>query len=108
MSLTEAQEAAWILAMVELEEKLGPLVPGGAQGGTVARTRRAVDASTSGRVPTLPAPYRDEWYCPNCHRNTTHECRDSGHERDSSGDTRTCTECNSTWSGITMREDARP
>ena len=35
----------WLDRMVRLEEELGSIVPGGAQGGAVARARKARDAA---------------------------------------------------------------
>jgi len=37
--------------------------------------------------------YKDERYCDNCDKDTQHTCRDSEHERDSSGDYQECLEC---------------
>lgn len=37
--------------------------------------------------------YDDEWDCGNCGHYTMHKCKDSQHERDSSGDYRECTVC---------------
>ncbi len=43
----------------------------------------------------------EERYCPNCDEWTSQECHDSGHERDSSGDTQKCLECGYDYSGLT-------
>lgn len=37
--------------------------------------------------------YIDERYCNNCNQETEHRCKDSGHERDSSGDYQECLVC---------------
>lgn len=37
--------------------------------------------------------YKCEYHCPNCKKDTVHQCDDGGHERDSSGDLRTCDVC---------------
>lgn len=37
----DKHSAAWIIEKVALEDELGPIVPGGAQGGVIARARRA-------------------------------------------------------------------
>jgi hypothetical protein len=34
------QEAEWLAAIVKLEDEIGSLIPGGAQGGVIARARR--------------------------------------------------------------------
>jgi hypothetical protein len=44
------QEAQWIAAMVDLEDERGAIVPGGAQGGVVARARRARAAASAAVV----------------------------------------------------------
>ena len=43
----------------------------------------------------------DTRYCDHCENDTQHECHDSGHERDGSGDWRKCLACNWTYSGMT-------
>lgn len=43
--------------------------------------------------PKLPESYEDMANCPHCHKETRHLFRDSGHERDSSGDYQKCLEC---------------
>lgn len=45
--------------------------------------------------------YQDELYCDNCEKYTMHDCHDSGHERDSSGDSAECLECHWKYSGLT-------
>ncbi|MCK6588453.1 MAG: hypothetical protein L6Q76_12805 [Polyangiaceae bacterium] len=40
MNRTPEEDAAWLAAMIKLEEELGPIIPGGAQGGVIARARR--------------------------------------------------------------------
>jgi len=45
--------------------------------------------------------YQDEAFCDHCDRDTPHLFRDSGHERDSSNDTRECLVCRWYWSGLT-------
>ncbi len=44
-----------------------------------------------------PAPeerdYKEERWCKRCEKKTLHVCHDSGHERDSSGDSRCCLVC---------------
>ncbi len=45
--------------------------------------------------------YVSERYCHNCDKDTPHEVHDCGHERDSSGDTRTCLTCKWVWHGLT-------
>ncbi len=41
----------------------------------------------------FPDHYRDDRYCDRCDRETLHDCKDSGHERDSSQDYRKCLVC---------------
>lgn len=41
----------WIAAKVAIEDQLGPVVPGGAQGGVVARERRAREGERRSQVP---------------------------------------------------------
>lgn len=43
--------------------------------------------------PKLPGYYKDERFCQHCDRDTPHECKDSGHERDSSMDYQKCLIC---------------
>lgn len=38
-------DVEWILRMVELEEELGPIVPGGAQGGLGPKLRRQAEST---------------------------------------------------------------
>lgn len=45
--------------------------------------------------------YNDERYCGHCKKTTNHKCKDSNHERDSSGDFQECLECHWWMSGIT-------
>ena len=45
MKKNPEHEAEWIAAMVELEDERGSIVVGGAQGGVVARARRARTAA---------------------------------------------------------------
>jgi hypothetical protein len=40
-------EHQWVRRMIALEEELGPIVPGGAVGGAVARARRATQGKTA-------------------------------------------------------------
>ncbi len=44
---------------------------------------------------------QDEHFCPNCKRETMHDCRYSTHERDSSADRMTCQVCKWRYSGYT-------
>lgn len=57
MTESREQEAEWIAAMVELEEQRGSIVVGGAQGGVVARARRA-KAAAGAPVARPPAAAR--------------------------------------------------
>jgi len=43
--------------------------------------------------------YVDERWCPFCKKYTYQECKDSGHERDSSGDRADCTICGASYNG---------
>jgi len=53
MNRTPEQDAEWLATMIKLEDELGPIVPGGAQGGVVARARRAnADASAPAARPS--------------------------------------------------------
>lgn len=45
--------------------------------------------------------YNDEAFCDHCDKDTPHHIIDSEHERDSSGDSRTCLICKWTWRGYT-------
>lgn len=45
--------------------------------------------------------YKDERFCDHCDADTSHWCRDSTHERDSSGDWRECQVCYWEYSGMT-------
>ena len=54
----------------------------------------------------LPNHYLDECYCDNCKKYTQHDCKDSGHERDSSGDYQECLECN--WYSFGMSGEYNP
>lgn len=63
MSNQEDQDErrAWLDYMVQLEEERGSIVPGGAQGGAVARARKARDAAeqpseTTGHKESPDAP----------------------------------------------------
>jgi hypothetical protein len=40
-----------------------------------------------------PRYFNEERYCQHCKKDTWHQCFESGHERDSSSDVQTCTEC---------------
>lgn len=40
-----------------------------------------------------PQFYKKERFCDHCQKDTTHECKDSDHERDSSGDWQECLVC---------------
>jgi hypothetical protein len=44
--------------------------------------------------------YQDERYCEHCGDYTIHKCRDSGHERDSSGDRAECQICHWYYCGL--------
>jgi hypothetical protein len=48
-----------------------------------------------------PSDYDDDSYCDHCDLFTPHRIHESGHERDSSGDMRTCKVCGWTWHGLT-------
>lgn len=48
-----------------------------------------------------PSEYEDEAYCDHCDDDTPHKFYDSGHERDSSNDRRTCLKCGWIHSGLT-------
>lgn len=39
--------------------------------------------------------YAEIGWCPHCRKDTTHDVTDSGHERDSSGNYRSCRACGS-------------
>lgn len=45
--------------------------------------------------------YKDTNYCGICGKDTMQEIHDSGHERDSSGDSQRCLECGAYYSGLT-------
>lgn len=45
--------------------------------------------------------YIDEEWCDICQEYTQQKIYDSGHERDSSCDSRRCLECGGYWSGLT-------
>ena len=45
--------------------------------------------------------YVDERWCPFCKEYTQQECKDSGHERDSSGYMADCTICGASYNGYT-------
>jgi hypothetical protein len=47
--------------------------------------------------------YTDERFCENCDTYTSQICRDSGHERDSSGDYEECLVCRWYKSGLTNK-----
>ena len=55
-----ADDAEWTRAMAALEDELGPIVPGGAQGGVVARERRkraaAAALASAGAGPGICRP----------------------------------------------------
>ena len=46
---------------------------------------------------------QDVRYCQHCEEDTTHNCCDSNHERDSSGNWRKCLKCGWEYSGMTGR-----
>lgn len=50
--------------------------------------------------------YQDTHLCPQCDEETVHAVSDAGHERDGSGDRRTCLTCGDTWSGLTGKYDS--
>ncbi len=50
--------------------------------------------------------YEDERFCEHCQRDTPHECRDSGHERDGSHDRQECKVCH--WYSTGMRSGYYP
>jgi hypothetical protein len=52
------QDAQWIAAMADLEDERGSIVVGGAQGGVVARFRRAEAAAGAPIVARPPAAAR--------------------------------------------------
>ncbi len=59
MKQTPEQDAEWLAAMVKLEEERGSIVPGGAQGGVIARTRRAkTEAAAAAARPSAAARAR--------------------------------------------------
>ncbi len=55
------------------------------------------EAAAGGEVEVEPSRQRREYsdvrFCWHCNCDTEHLCRDSGHERDSSGDYQECTAC---------------
>lgn len=73
---------------------------GKAQEREVARMRAATNASYNASH-SGPKQYRADGFCDHCDKDTLHDYQDSGHERDSSGDKRTCLECKWVWSGYT-------
>lgn len=54
----------------------------------------------------IAAPYLDERFCDHCNARTEHNCRDSGHERDSSADYQECLTCH--WYCMGMSGEYHP
>lgn len=52
--------------------------------------------------------YEDDRHCKHCDRTTSHNCRDSGHERDSSGDYQECNVCGYWSTGLSGHQDQSP
>lgn len=48
---TDAQHFTWIAEKISQEEAHGPVVPGGAQGGAIARARRTAENARRSQVP---------------------------------------------------------
>ena len=46
---TPEEEAKWNAAMIKLEEERGDIVPGGAQGGVIAKARRTREGESAPR-----------------------------------------------------------
>lgn len=55
------------------------------------------------RTPVESEYYEDDRYCTNCDDYTAHKCKDSNHERDSSGDYQECIVCGWYKNGFTDR-----
>ena len=53
--------------------------------------------------PEIKGYYEDERYCPFCDRDTKQKCKDSDHERDSSGDYAECLICGAVYTGYSGR-----
>lgn len=49
----------------------------------------------------------DIYWCPTCNTDTIHDVVESGHERDMSGDSRSCKTCQTRWSGLTGKHSRR-
>lgn len=50
-----------------------------------------------------PSTYTNELWCGHCEKTTLQHVRDSGHERDSSGDSQECLVCRWTRCGMSWR-----
>jgi DNA-directed RNA polymerase subunit RPC12/RpoP len=88
--LTLARQSDWTYTRLleECTQALGRQV----ESLTAAEWRRAMMAAPAAR-PKPPHDEIDEYFCPNCSKDTQQKFTDGGHERDSSGDRFECLTC---------------